>query len=66
MQNFKGAARIFDATLSLREELVTPAALLRTLAAYPFMTVRVISAIHWQALKLWLKRTPTYGHPRTT
>jgi len=25
----------------------------------------VIGAIHWQALRLWLKGTPVYDHPRT-
>jgi DUF1365 family protein len=65
MRNFQGAEHMFDATLSLHGEPVTPAALLRALCSHPFMTLRVITAIHWQALKLLLKRTPFYGHPRT-
>jgi uncharacterized protein len=64
MRNFRGAAQMFDATLSLRGEPATPAALVRTLGSYPFLTLRIIAAIHRQALKLWLKRTPFYGHPR--
>jgi DUF1365 family protein len=63
MQNFRGVARMFTATLNLREEAVTPLALLRTLGSFPFMTLRVIASIHWQALKLWVKRTPIYAHP---
>lgn len=27
---------------------------------YPLLTLRVIAAIHWQALRLWLKRTPWF------
>jgi DUF1365 family protein len=42
MRNFKGAAQMFDATLSLRGAPVTRWGLLVTLASYPFMTVRVI------------------------
>jgi DUF1365 family protein len=38
-------------------------ALLALLAAFPFMTLKVIAAIHWQAFRLWRKRTPFHGHP---
>ncbi|HEV7432174.1 MAG TPA: DUF1365 family protein [Steroidobacteraceae bacterium] len=29
-----------------------------TLWQFPWMTARVVTAIHWQALRLWLKRLP--------
>lgn len=34
---------------------LTDASLLRAWATHPLMTLKVIAAIHWQALKLWLK-----------
>ena len=27
------------------------------------MTLRVVGAIHWQALLIWLRRNPVYDHP---
>lgn len=27
------------------------------------MTLQVVGAIHWQALRLWLKRNPVHDHP---
>ena len=38
-------------------EPITPAALHRALWHYPAMTLMVMARIHWQALRLWLKRT---------
>ena len=34
------------------------------LIRYPFMTQKVIAAIHWQALKLWWKGATFYPHPK--
>ena len=54
----------FDATLILNRydfELN----LGKTLIQYPFMTVKVITGIYWQALKLKLKGVPFYDNPKT-
>jgi uncharacterized protein len=53
----------FDATLSLRRHPINGASLARVLWRYPFMTAQVVGAIHWQALRLWLKRNPVHAHP---
>jgi uncharacterized protein len=52
----------FDATLQLTRRDWTSAELRQVVAAYPFMTAKVIGAIHWEALILWLKRVPVFSH----
>jgi DUF1365 family protein len=37
--------------------------IVRALLRYPLMTVMVITRIHWQAFKLWLKKVPFYSKP---
>lgn len=37
--------------------------LLKVLLAYPFMTIKVVAAIHWQALKLWVRGARFYRKP---
>lgn len=64
MRNWCEAQKNFDATLSLTRKEISPLSLAKTLAAHPFMTFKVVATIYWQALKLWLKRTPTYSHPK--
>lgn len=54
---------LFDATLRLRCEPWSARALHRALARHPWMTGKVVAAIHWQALKLWWKATPFYSNP---
>lgn len=61
---YDGTRREFDATLALTHRPLDRAALSRVLWRFPLMTAQVIGAIHWQALRLWLKRVPVHDHPR--
>lgn len=63
MENHKADGSLFDVTLALRREEITGGSLARALVRHPFMTGKVIAGIHWQALKLWLKRVPIFDHP---
>jgi len=53
----------FDATLALQRHELTGALLARVLYRYPMMTAQVVGAIHWQALRLWLRGNPIHDHP---
>lgn len=55
--------RVFDVALELERRPLTGAELRRCLVRHPFMTGKVHGAIYWQALRLWLKRTPFFTHP---
>lgn len=63
MQVWREGVRQFDATQSMQRRPLNGPGLARVLAAYPLMTVQVVAAIHWQALRLWLKRNPVHDHP---
>lgn len=38
-------------------------AIVQALLRYPLMTFAVIARIHWQALRLWIKRVPFFSKP---
>jgi len=53
----------FDAHLWGRRRELTDRNLAALLLRYPLLTARVIAAIHWQALRLYLKGAPFYAQP---
>lgn len=63
MANFQDNKKLFDATMSLERRPISSGSLARVLMRFPFMTLKVIAAIHWEALRLWLKRVPFHEHP---
>lgn len=53
-------ARFFTSTLAGERRPLTDGQLLRATARFPFITLGIIGAIHWQALKLYLKGVPHF------
>lgn len=63
MRNLEGGENVFDATMALHRVPWTDAHLRSALFRYPFLTLKIISTIHWQAVLLWFKKTPFHSHP---
>ncbi len=63
IENHHDGRRAFDATLAMRRHALTDRTLSRTALQYPFATLRVLSLIYAQALRLKLKGVPVHAHP---
>ena len=60
-----GEGPLLAATFSGRRHALTTHALLRSFVALPFLTLKIIGAIHWEALRLWLKGVKLAPGPDT-
>ncbi|MGO4440190.1 DUF1365 domain-containing protein [Rhizobium sp. RAF56] len=49
---------LFFASFHGRRKALSDGALARVLFRYPLMTLKVIGAIHWEAMRIWLKGVP--------
>lgn len=59
----RGGRPVFVSRLALDRRPLTDRTLAAALLRYPLMTLRVIAAIHWQALRLWLKGAAYHPKP---
>ena len=57
------AGAVLVAAMNGKRRELTDGALLRAFARAPFMTLKVISAIHWEAMRLWLKGIGLHSNP---
>ena len=55
--------RDFVASQTARRRPLTDAHLLRLSLVMPLMTLGVVAAIHWEALRLWIKGAPFGARP---
>jgi DUF1365 family protein len=60
-----GPRIVFDATMRMRREPISAASLRGVALRFPAMTLRVITRIYWEALRLRLKGARVYPHPGT-
>jgi len=63
MENWRDGSKQFDATLTLQRQPINSRSLAAALLSFPLITLQVITLIHWQALKLFIKRVPVFTHP---
>jgi DUF1365 family protein len=63
IQEYEKGSRMLVAAQTGVAEPFTDRGLLRALLIIPFLNLKVIAAIHWQALKIWLRGAPVFSKP---
>jgi DUF1365 family protein len=58
IDDYKDEKRFFISTLSGSKRALTNSNLVKYFLTFPFITLKVITLIHWNALLLWLKKLP--------
>jgi len=64
MENHHQGRKIFDATLKLKKRKISSFNLAMALIRFPIVTLKIVIAIYYQAMRLWLKRIPFINHPK--
>jgi uncharacterized protein len=64
LENWCDDNKVMDATVALTRQPLNTKNMHAILIRFPWMTVKVVMAIYWQALALWLKGVPLFNHPK--
>lgn len=59
---FRAGAFALTATHRARREVLSDLMLLKRFVTHPWMTLKVIGGIHWEAFRLWRRGAPVYRH----
>ena len=63
IRQYQGTDLLLVAAHRARGQPLSDWALARAVALYPFMTLKVMLMIHWQALRIWMKGAPFHRKP---
>lgn len=66
IDNYDAEGKMLVSTLTGKRQEMTAGNLVRFTAKFPLLTLRVIFLIHWQAMKLWLKKVPFFRKETAT
>lgn len=60
--NRHAGEKVFDASLDLNRVAINSRNMRQVLFQFPVITVKVVAAIYFEALRLWLKKVPFHPH----
>ena len=63
IENRQAEEKIFNVSMTLKRQSINTKNLAVALLKFPFMTLKVLFAIYFEAIRLWLKKIPLYSHP---
>ncbi len=66
IDDYRQGERFFMSTLTGAKEPLTSWSAFKAFMRFPMVTLQVIILIHWQALKLWIKKVPFYSKGANT